>query len=811
MRHRRRFPRLSLSLSLLATMTFLLLPAAGVDAAGTRGRWSPVEAQLTRDKVIPGSALEKLIRANQDTSVLGPNEREDDGIGLPLWLRVLWKKDHPESRELSDDPSGGYPLVLQEAREWLLNHQDLKPVPNKKAASISEKLSVAGSSEKRISGSAPTFHRSESDIRVFYSNPTRIVAACNNNTTTGHQTQMYSSDSGANWTQTSLDLTGTDAYQSDPAVDWTSDGTSWTTTIGVQLTPSVALRLRAYRSTTTTSQGTSWTFDGTPSDTQTNADKELIWVDHSSSSMYRDTVYAIWHAGAPTFVSRRTGGTWSAPLQLTGAETTGNSIGSDIKTNSNGEVFAFWPSSGNRRMYVAKSTNGGTSFNALGAPVIIATTNGSYQIGIPAANARRPIMYVSGGTFRDATRDMVYALWMDLNQSGCTVPLTVSSTCKTRIWFNRSTNGGASWGTAVMINNQGSLNDQFNPWLLVDEKTGGLTVIYYDTVGDANRVLTKVWAQYSGNDGASWGGAVQVSSAQTFEPESYPDSYASQYGDYNALSGIAGTLFPSWTDRRNNTTEEIWTAKLINPNYEGYNDGATCEMSWGWAWDRNAQSSTANVDVYDGSTLLGTTAAGLFRQDLLNAGIGNGFHAFSFFLPSSQWDGNTHSIRTRFGGTTSDLSLTPRSITCTTIFTTQTPQNNLAGSNFENSTIFTSSVAGKIVAIRFYKAPGEGGTHVGNLWADTGGSPLASVTFTNETSSGWQTQFLPNPVTIAAGTRYRVSYGFNNVLSKTDCGLGTPVSHGPLTTVGSAYSTPNGTFPNTGSCSNFFADVIFSP
>ena len=54
-----------------------------------------------------------------------------------------------------------------------------------------------------------------------------------------------------------------------------------------------------------------------------------------------------------------------------------------------------------------------------------------------------------------------------------------------------------------------------------------------------------------------------------------------QYGDYNSLSGYAGTFFPSWTDRRNNAREEIWTAAV----QEG---GGTCTPRHG-----NGTSCTA--------------------------------------------------------------------------------------------------------------------------------------------------------------------------------------------------------------------------
>src|SRR5690606_12070602 len=47
--------------------------------------------------------------------------------------------------------------------------------------------------------------------------------------------------------------------------------------------------------------------------------------------------------------------------------------------------------------------------------------------------------------------------------------------------------------------------------------------------------------------------------------------------------------------------------------------------------------------------------------------------------------------------------------------------------------------------------------HVGNLWT-ANGELLASVTFDNETSSGWPQQPLPAPASITANTTYTVSY-----------------------------------------------------
>src|SRR5262249_34075549 len=64
---------------------------------------------------------------------------------------------------------------------------------------------------------------------------------------------------------------------------------------------------------------------------------------------------------------------------------------------------------------------------------------------------------------------------------------------------------------------------------------------------------------------------------------------------------------------------------------------------------------------------------------------------------------------------------------------------------------FTSDVGGTITGLRFYKGAGNTGTHVGHLWTSTG-TLLATVTFTNETATGWQQATLSSPVTITANT-----------------------------------------------------------
>jgi hypothetical protein len=553
-----------LLLSACAALTTCLL-TAGAAAAGTaRAAWPSLQTQLAQDRVPAGSPLAKLIADNQDFQLLRPEEAYDK-VAAPPWLRVLWRKEHPEMRSVPGDASGGYPLVLKEVYEWMVSHPDLRPGSPGRGEAL-EKKKPAGphpvpGPDFNISGAQPSA-RSESDIRVNFWDPSHIVGASNNLHGGGSLAISYSTDGGFSWNQTVLPRDVTESFQSDPAVDWTSDGTAWATTISVNASSSpIRLFLRSFKST---DGGASWKADSTVSSPdQESADKQMMWVDHSEQSPYKDTIHVIWHDGREVFVSHHTpGGGWSDPLQISRGETTGTGIGSDIKTDALGRVYAFWPDTGSRKIYFAKSADGGQSFSS---PVLVSPTFQSFDTGLPAQASRGALLYVTGGVWISGKNVNVYAAWTDLvGGKGCSTPFddprdNVNSACKTRVWFAKSTNGGTKWTKARAINNPAAKNDQFNPWLAVDESTGLLGLMYYDSVGGP-RTSVNVFFQSSANGGTTWSAPARVSSASSDDADFYDPN---QFGDYNSLSAAAGTFFPSWTDRRDPSgKEEIWTAPV---------------------------------------------------------------------------------------------------------------------------------------------------------------------------------------------------------------------------------------------------------
>ena len=133
---------------------------------------------------------------------------------------------------------------------------------------------------------------------------------------------------------------------------------------------------------------------------------------------------------------------------------------------------------------------------------------------------------------------------------------------------------------------------------------------------------------------------------------------------------------------------------------------------------------------------------------------------------------------------------------------------------------FRSDLAGVVTAVRFYKAAANTGVHIGNLWSSTG-TLLGTVTFSNESASGWQQESFAAPIPIAANTTYIVSYyaptGHYSLNSAFFASSG--VDNAPLHALSEAIDGPNGVyaysaasaFPNqTFNSSNYWVDVVFA-
>jgi len=145
-----------------------------------------------------------------------------------------------------------------------------------------------------------------------------------------------------------------------------------------------------------------------------------------------------------------------------------------------------------------------------------------------------------------------------------------------------------------------------------------------------------------------------------------------------------------------------------------------------------------------------------------------------------------------------------------------TPTSDVSDSPLELGMAFTSSAAGSVTGLRFWKSTANTGTHTGSLWSSSG-TRLATVTFTNESASGWQTAEFSSPVAITPGQTYVISYfSPNGRYSVTGAYFAQARSSGPLTApagsnglykYGAGGGFPTGSWNST----NYFVDVLFRP
>jgi hypothetical protein len=168
--------------------------------------------------------------------------------------------------------------------------------------------------------------------------------------------------------------------------------------------------------------------------------------------------------------------------------------------------------------------------------------------------------------------------------------------------------------------------------------------------------------------------------------------------------------------------------------------------------------------------------------------------------------------------TWSFTTATPAACPCTIFPASATPGTASAFDSTANElgVKFRSDEDGYIRGIRFYKGPGNTGTHIGHLWSSSG-AMLAEITFTGESAGGWQQVDFPRPVAVTANTTYVASYLAPNGGYALDRPyFTTGVDRSPMHALADGISGPNGVFaagggfPTQGSsASNYWVDVVF--
>jgi hypothetical protein len=417
--------------------------------------------------------------------------------------------------------------------------------------------------------------QSETSIAINPNNPSQIVAGSNEIDRLPMR-GYFSSDGGKTWGGVDLPLppprtsNGT-RFGSDPGVAWDTRGNVYYSYIVV------FFGNQAFKSITGTEMavarssdgGRTWTatYFNFKSGTAEFNDKPMIAVDTNINSPHRDTVYAAWdnassRNGKPSsssaiVVSHSTDGgvTFSAPVFASDTRAGPEGvIGADPFVAPDGVLHVAWNDFQAGTIAESSSGDGGTTF---GPTHVISPDRAGFQVCVPAQNLRCALVYPACGA--DAStgpnRGALYCSWMDL-----------TATNGTDIFLSRSANGGTSWSAPLRVNDDpaGVANDQFNQWLAVDPADGSVNLSWNDTRNDPTHLSTDIFYARSTNGAQSFAPNIQVTTAPTNETCCGAD-LGNQYGDYEGIAALSGSIHPVWTDRRASVAalgEEVFTSTL---------------------------------------------------------------------------------------------------------------------------------------------------------------------------------------------------------------------------------------------------------
>ena len=486
----------------------------------------------------------QLTRA--DLAWLAQNEAElKDPI--PVFFRVFLRKSNPElARPDVLYPRSALQIFEQMYKGYLINGKVYRSVMfqdgrfqviAERGRTLEEVEVDSLASDVRVTSPEGA---AESAVKIHPLDTNKVVAGSNG--PGAGQKMHYSVDGGSTWTPAAaLPLGGTCC---DPTVDWSSDGNfAYAATLGNCGGRGCGVWFYRSNNGGQTWNGLETVTPGSPRReiTRRGSDKEFLHVDKFGTSPFRDNLYLTWHDSNILKFSRSTnfGNTWSTPITI--SATGQNGIGSDIVTDKNGNVYYFWPAYNARRIYVRKSTNGGTSFNAA---VQAGITQDGYDFAIPAMETRRAFIYVaadadlSNGPYGNS----IYAAWTDTTAPENATPANNHG----RIPDAWSRDGGATWTATTPHETADSLLvDRFHPWLAVGPD-GKVYVIYYDTRLDPTRVAVDIYYSVSADGAQTWSAPARLTSVISPKIDT-----GFEWGDYNGLDAVGTQLIGIFTDNRN--------------------------------------------------------------------------------------------------------------------------------------------------------------------------------------------------------------------------------------------------------------------
>ncbi len=416
-------------------------------------------------------------------------------------------------------------------------------------------------------GSLP---QNESSIAINPKNP-RVLISSAVDARAGMWVYI-STNGGKNWRNVNLGQVHTDwTTGNDPSVAFDADGVGYAM-YGAFPNGNTTGESGVYVARTT-DDGQTWTAHipviehvGTMTKDSAFEDKYYIEIDNTPGSPYKGYMYTPWKrvidkdSSTQIVVSRSTdkGLTWSAPIGVsprkhgTSTDTTFGQSFPLTTTGPDGTLYVVWNDGPSRSIGFAKSTDGGLTFSAPTYAVQGYPTLGT------ARKVGKDVYHVLKSTFRAETYPTIMADVSSSSRRGW-LYLAWAAGRRPDIYFSRSTDKGATWSQPKFISSD-TTNDQWWPWLSVDETNGDIAVMYADSRNDTANIKLDTYISYSRDGGDTWIDRRATDTMSDYRDNPYTGKIFA--GDYSGNSFHDGHIYPSFLDTRRTGDNDVFTAVI---------------------------------------------------------------------------------------------------------------------------------------------------------------------------------------------------------------------------------------------------------